>query len=281
MLIKHQRADNNIIKAINRDKHNNKINTNMNDHTFQNNKYKTDLIIQNNNGIKKIVKFNKTNNTSESKNFSKNINDNSYDNSGNKNMHLNKRNNMREKKLNKNYEENQNSFNTKYDYILQKSKISNGPVEIPPDIDIQRNFNQKEWISEKKKINANVKRSDIIKKVKIFNNKKNNLECSNLLKKMKENEKHLIIFPYVKEKQKINKTIHTIGHSNGVTYLKTSVLSGGNENNIYNNFMKKIRSDEKKSSIRNIKKKMRLNLLPNQYTNKTGINVNLNSNNNK
>ena len=119
-------------------------------------------------------------------------------------------------------------------------------MELPSDIEIQQNLNQKEWNIQKYKPSANVKRSDIIKKIKIFNNKKNNDRCSNLLKKMKSDEKELVIFPYVKEKQKINKTIHAIGHSNGVVYLKTSVLSGGNENTIYNNFMSKIRSAEKK-----------------------------------
>ena len=285
MLIKLEKVDNNLIKNIIRDNNNKnyKINSNMNNHTYQYDKYKTNLFKQNNNGNKANVNFNKSN-TIEGNKFTNNINQNSSDNSGNKYMHLNMRNNMKEKKINenKNYiinnnrsEENQ-SFNTKYDYILQKSKNSKGPVEIPPDLDIQRNLNQKEWTIEKNKINENVKRSDIIKKVKIFNNKKNNLECSNLLKKMKENEKHLIIFPYVKEKQKINKTIHTIGHSNGVTYLKTSLLSGGNENYIYNNFMNKIRSDEKKSK-KLIKKKMRLNLLQNQYNNKTELNMNVNN----
>jgi hypothetical protein len=147
-------------------------------------------------------------------------------------------------------EENKNIFSTKYDYILEKGKTTTGPLELPSDIEIQQNLNQKEWNIQKIKINEtnvnNVKRSDIIKKIKIFNNKKNNDRCSNLLKKMRSDEKELVIFPYVKEKQKVNKTIHTIGHSNGIVYLKTSVLSGGNENTIYNNFMSKIRSAEKK-----------------------------------
>ena len=156
-------------------------------------------------------------------------------------------------KISNNYnrsEENKNIFSTKYDYILEKGKTTTGPLELPSDIEIQQNLNQKEWNIQKIKINEpnvnNVKRSDIIKKIKIFNNKKNNDKCSNLLKKMKSDEKELVIFPYVKEKQKVNKTIHAIGHSNGVVYLKTSVLSGGNENTIYNNFMSKIRSAEKK-----------------------------------
>ena len=116
--------------------------------------------------------------------------------------------NIKEKILKKEYntvnvsknDENKNIFKTKYDYILQKGKISNGPVELPSDIEIQQNLNQKEWISQKKILKENVKRSDIIKKIIIFNNKKNNNICSNILKKMKENEKELILFPYAKKK---------------------------------------------------------------------------------
>ena len=79
-------------------------------------------------------------------------------------------------------------------------------------------------------------------KIKIFNNKKNNDICSNILKKMKENEKKLIVFPYVQKKLKINKTIDTIGHSNGITYLNINLLRGGNTK--YNNFISNMRFDE-------------------------------------
>ena len=122
-----------------------------------------------------------------------------------------------------------------------------------------------------------MKRSDIIKKIKIFNNKKNNDICSDLLKTVKNNEKKLIIFPYAREKQKINKTIHTIGNSNGVTYPKTSLLSGGNENNTYNNFINKIRFDRKNNN--DIKMNIRLNLFKNQYPNKAKIDLTLDDNN--
>ena len=185
--------------------------------------------------------------------------------------------NIKEKILKKEYntvnvsknDENKNIFKTKYDYILQKGKISNGPVELPSDIEIQQNLNQKEWISQKKILKENVKRSDIIKKIKIFNNKKNNNICSNILKKMKENEKELILFPYAKKKQMINKTINTIGPSNGITYLKTSVLSGGNEKNFYNNFINIIRINENKN---NLKMKM-INIIQNKYVNKAEIDL--------
>jgi hypothetical protein len=166
-------------------------------------------------------------------------------------------------------DENKNIFKTKYDYIVQKGEISNGPVEIPSDIEIQNNLNQKEWSSQKKKLKENVKRSDIIKKIQIFNNKKNNNLCSNILKKMKENEKELIIIPYAKEKQKVYKTINAIGHSNGITYLKISLLSGGNEKNFYNNFINNIRKNENK---KNMKMNM-LNFILNKYINKAEIDL--------
>lgn len=283
MLIKLQKADNINLKKDIRDytnKNNDNIKNNNNNSIFPYNKYKKDITVQNNKNIKKNSKINKAN-TIEGNNYSKKIYENSYENCEIKDMYLNKKNKIKGKKNkdnelnNRSEENNQNSFNTKYDYILQKAKMSNGPVEIPADIDIQGNLNQKEWKNENNKINENVKRSDIIKKIKIFNNKKNNKECSNLLKKMKENEKKLIIFPYVKQKQKINKTIHSIGHSNGVTYLKTSLLSGGNENTIYNNFMNKIRNNEKKN--KKVKKNMRINLLPRQYINKAEIDLNYNN----
>ena len=87
---------------------------------------------------------------------------------------------------------------------------------------------------------------------------------------MKENEKELIIFPYVKQKQTINKTINTIGHSNGITYLKTSLLSGGNENNFYNNFINNIRTNENRNN--NLKMNM-INFIRNQYINKAEIDL--------
>lgn len=226
-------------------------------------------------------KINKVKNTKRI-NYSKNPNENSYENKEKKDILSIKKNKLKEKKTNNiintnRSEENRNIFKTKYDYILEKSKNANGPVEIPPDIEIQKNLNQKEWSSQKKKLNENVKRSDIIKKIKIFNNKKNNDICSDLLKTVKNNEKKLIIFPYAREKQKINKTIHTIGNSNGVTYPKTSLLSGGNENNTYNNFINKIRFDRKNNN--DIKMNIRLNLFKNQYPNKAKIDLTLDDNN--
>ena len=231
-----------------------------------------------NNNINKIkknykIKKSKTieNNDINSKNLSESF-DKRNKISKNKNL-------LKERLLNKEYnktintiknDENKNFFKTKYDYIIQKGKISSRPVEIPSDIEIQKNLNQKEWNSQRKKLTENVKRSDIIKKVKIFNNKKNNNLCSNILKKMKENEKELIVFPYVKEKKPINKKINSIGHSNGITYLKTSLLSGGNENIFYNNFINNIRT--KKNRDNNIKMNM-FNFIRNQYINRVEIDL--------
>ena len=227
----------------------------------------------------KYYNINKTKNNHEI-DYLKNLNKNLYNKNKNEIVSGGK-NKLKMKKYNNNIninrsEENRKNFKTKYDYIIEKSKNSNGPVEIPPDIEIQKNLNKKEWSSQKKKLNENVKRSDIIKKIKIFNNKKNNDICSDLLKEIKNNEKKLIILPFAKEKQKVNKTIHTIGNSNGVTYLKTSLLSGGNENNEYNNFIDKIRSDRKNN---NIKMNIRLSLLKKKYPNKARIDLTLDENN--
>ena len=253
--------------------------------TIQNKRFKNNVNIVSHEIKTYDDKENKYYNINKNKNnheidYLKNLNKNSYYKNKNEIM-LGGKNKLKNKKYNDNIninrsEENRKNFKTKYDYIIEKSKNSNGPVEIPPDIEIQTNLNKKELNSQKKKLNEIVKRSDIIKKIKIFNNKKNNDICSILLKEIKDNEKKLIIFPYAKEKQKINKTIHSIGHSNGVTYLKTSLLSGGNENNEYNNFIDKIRSDRKNA---NRKMNIRLNLLKNKYPNKAKIDLTLDENN--
>jgi len=210
--------------------------------------------------------------------YFKNMNKYSLENNGSK-EHLSKDKNKTKETINENYmtqnriDDNKNIFSTKYDYIQQKGKFSNGPVEIPSDLEIQRNLNLKECNNQKCIPTENVKRSDIIKKVKIFNNKKNIDKCTSLLKKVKENEKELIVFPYAKEKQKVNKTIHAIGHSNGITYLKTSLLSGGNENTVSKRFMSIIRTDEGKN--KKIKKILKLNLFQRQNNNKAQIDLNI------
>ena len=78
----------------------------------------------------------------------------------------------------------------------------------------------------------------------------------------------------LKKKQMINKTINTIGPSNGITYLKTSVLSGVNEKNFYNNFINIIRINENKN---NLKMKM-INIIQNKYVNKAEIDLYQNNN---
>ena len=62
---------------------------------------------------------------------------------------------------------------------------------------------------------------------------------------MTKNEKELIIIPYAKEKQKKNKTINSIGVTNGISYQKISVFSGGNCLNTNENILNIIRDDDK------------------------------------
>ena len=68
-------------------------------------------------------------------------------------------------------------------------------------------------------------------KLIIFNNKKNNVQCSNLLKSAINTEKELLFMPYAKEKQKINKTLNEIGRSNGISYPNISIIKGELANN--------------------------------------------------
>ena len=64
------------------------------------------------------------------------------------------------------------------------------------------------------------------KRIAIFNNKKNNVQCSNLLKSAINTEKELLFMPYAKEKQKINKTLDELGRLNGISYPSYRVIKG-------------------------------------------------------
>ena len=97
-------------------------------------------------------------------------------------------------------------------------------------------------------------------KIKIFNNKKNNEICSELLKSTMNKEKELIIIPYAKEKQKINKTLNTIGNAHGISYPTCSVIKGiltedKNYLAIIRDVDKKRNKKRKSKNITNIKKK--------------------------
>ena len=88
----------------------------------------------------------------------------------------------------------------------------------------------------------------------IFNNKKNNALCSELLKAAMKNEKNLYLIPYPTKKQKINKTFDTIGDKNGISYPNLSVVNGiliGDKN-----YVNIIRDDDRKSM--NLKMSKRL-----------------------
>ena len=39
-----------------------------------------------------------------------------------------------------------------------------------------------------------------------------------------DNEKQLILIPYAKRKEKINKVFHTIGDSNGIPYPSNNII---------------------------------------------------------
>lgn len=74
------------------------------------------------------------------------------------------------------------------------------------------------------------------KRVYIFNNRKNNNLCSELLREAQENEKELLALPYAQEKEKKKKQFHTIGKANGISYQSISMFSGSGHysQNIYN-----------------------------------------------
>ena len=71
----------------------------------------------------------------------------------------------------------------------------------------------------------------------IFNNKKNNKDCSDLLKNAISLIfillKQLLVLPYPKKKEKIVKTLNEIGRSNGISYPTNRVINGtiSDENN--------------------------------------------------
>ena len=72
----------------------------------------------------------------------------------------------------------------------------------------------------------NVNNKEKKAKPHIFNNKKNNNECSNLLRLAINTEKELLVMPYPKEKQKKNKTLNEIGIANGIYYPTTNIIKG-------------------------------------------------------
>ena len=102
-------------------------------------------------------------------------------------------------------------------------------------------------------------------KIKIFNNKKNNGICSELLKSTLINEKELVLLPYAKEKQKVFKTLNTIGNAHGISYPALSVIKGGSLND--KNYLTIIRDDKKK------KRKIKKDLTLYKKNNKAEINL--------
>ena len=106
--------------------------------------------------------------------------------------------------------------------------------------------------------------SNIIKKrdrqgysiIEGFNTKDNLDKCSKLLKSAMENEKKLILVPYAKKKEKVNKTFDTIGDANGISYPNTKMVPGfvlDNQN--YLSIIRNTDPDRKYTSPRKDKKK--------------------------
>ena len=154
--------------------------------------------------------------------------------------------------------------------------------DTPDKLDAERSQNMKEETSEKmtikidEKINQELLKEEKKPKIKIFNNKKNNDICSELLKSTIDKEKELIIIPYAKEKQKINKTLNTIGNAHGISYPTCSVIKG--IQNPDKNYLSIIRTDDKKGN----KKKKKNNFNSNTKNSKKEFKaeIYLDSNNN-
>ena len=195
-----------------------------------------------------------------------------------KNKKAYKQNNKKLKqKNNVNISHNKKIHITKYDYILQPGKKSSGPIEIPPDFDFEENSGKIEY-DNFPRYNDNQVQTEKSKKIlkkntKIFNNRKNNDICSNLLKQSIENGKELSIFPYAKQKEKISKTIDSIGFLNGISYSRTSILSGGNVNLGNHNIMYIIRENKKGNKSKNDFWGNHINIAKNTITGKAEINL--------
>ena len=114
------------------------------------------------------------------------------------------------------------------------------------------NVNESNRIKNEESVDTSTQRRK--SKVNIFNNKKNNDLCSELLRSTMKNEKELILIPYAKKKQKINKTFHTIGDAHGIPYPNVSVVNGillGKQN-----YVNIIRDDDRKSMVSRKSKKL-------------------------
>lgn len=195
--------------------------------------------------------YNKTTpNKIEQRNFMKNSN------KKNNRKKKSPKSNINKKKIKQDNISPMNKFISKYDYILQPGIKSSGPVEISTDFEYKINSGKIEYDFQKidegskrgRSEDKNFKRNDGIKKIniKIFNNKKNNEICSNLLKQTIENGKELSSIPYAQKKEKIYKTIDSIGFSNGIPYTNVSILSGGNINSGNHNIKYIIRDNKRK-----------------------------------
>ena len=133
--------------------------------------------------------------------------------------------------------------------INDDNRISKRIIEkiTPEDNAFNESNKIKIKIKSEESFDNSSKNKEIRKSKIIFNNKKNNNLCSDLLRSTMNNEKKLILIPYAKKKQKVNKTFHTIGNAHGIPYPNLSVVNGillGEQN-----YINIIRDDDRKSLI--------------------------------
>jgi hypothetical protein len=139
--------------------------------------------------------------------------------------------------------------------IIVKHKNNYNILKENNHLNFHENSMRKEISSEKiesQKDKESLSKKSRTSKTNIFNNKKNNDICSELLKTTMKNEKKLYLIPYATKKEKINKTFHTIGDANGISYQSYSVIDG----NVIEDNLVIVRDNDKKS-ITNLKNSIR------------------------
>ena len=111
----------------------------------------------------------------------------------------------------------------------------------------------------------------------IFSTKKNLDKCSELLKAAMDNEKQLILIPYAKRKEKVNKTFDTIGDSNGIPYPSNNIIQGIVLED--KNYLNIIRDEEKKTSSQKKHRKVGSSVRESKFKDSASPNIDNNNNN--
>ena len=112
----------------------------------------------------------------------------------------------------------------------------------------------------------------------IFNTKKNLDKCSELLKAAMDNEKQLILIPYAKKKEKINKTFDTIGDSNGISYPTNNIIQGIVLED--KNYLNIIRDEDKKTSSQKKNRRVGSSIRGSKFKDTSSPIIDNNNNNN-